>query len=143
MASGWITRLLSSLRPGGRGAAGPASGRHADDVARILGGILGRRQLPAGEVLVGDCLELLPAFPEKSVDLIFADPPYNLQLSQELFRPNMTRVDGVDEAWDHFRNFEEYDGFTRRWLTECRRVLKDSGTIWVIGSYHNIWPSGS
>ncbi len=81
--------------------------------------------------------------PAKSMDLIFADPPYNLQLSHELYRPNMTRVDGVDEEWDHFRSVPEYDAFTRRWLTECRRVLKDTGTLWVIGSYHNIYRVGA
>jgi site-specific DNA-methyltransferase (adenine-specific) len=77
------------------------------------------------------------------VDLIFADPPYNLQLSQELYRPNMTRVDGVDDDWDQFESLDEYDGFTRAWLTASRRVLKDTGTIWVIGSYHNIYRVGS
>lgn len=92
--------------------------------------------------MVGDCLQVLDALPEKSIDLIFADPPYNLQLSQELFRPNMTRVDGVVEAWDSFSSFADYDDFTRRWLSACRRVLKDSGTLWVIGSYHNIYRVG-
>jgi site-specific DNA-methyltransferase (adenine-specific) len=92
---------------------------------------------------VGDCLQILPSLPAKSVDLVFADPPYNLQLSQDLFRPNMTRVDGVDDEWDHFRSIQDYDNFTRRWLTECRRVLKDTGTLWVIGSYHNIYRVGA
>jgi modification methylase len=99
--------------------------------------------LPLDQVLLGDCIELLNALPEKSIDLIFADPPYNLQLSQELWRPNLTKVDAVDEAWDQFPSFEEYDEFTRRWLGACRRVLKDTGTIWVIGSYHNIYRVGS
>jgi DNA modification methylase len=81
--------------------------------------------------------------PERSVDLVFADPPYNLQLSHELFRPNMTRVDGVDDAWDRFDSFEDYDAFTRAWLGACRRVLKDAGTLWVIGSYHNIYRVGA
>ena len=75
--------------------------------------------------------------------LIFADPPYNLQLQQELWRPNMTKVDAVDDAWDQFSSFEEYDTFTKHWLTACRRVLKDTGTIWVIGSYHNIYRVGA
>ncbi len=99
--------------------------------------------LPLEQVLVGDSVQILNSFPEKSIDLIFADPPYNLQLTQELYRPNMTRVDGVDEAWDQFGSFGEYDAFTRAWLSACRRVLKDTGTIWVIGSYHNIYRVGS
>lgn len=100
-------------------------------------------KLPLDQVLVGDSIETLALLPEKSIDLIFADPPYNLQLSQELYRPNMTRVDGVDEEWDQFGSLEEYDAFTRAWLSACQRVLKDTGTIWVIGSYHNIYRVGS
>ncbi len=94
-------------------------------------------------VLPGDCIEVLATLPEKSVDLIFADPPYNLQLRNELYRPNMTKVDAVDEAWDRFASFIEYDAFTRAWLSACRRVLKDTGTLWVIGSYHNIYRVGA
>jgi modification methylase len=81
--------------------------------------------------------------PERSVDLVFADPPYNLQLAGELMRPNNSRVDGVEEDWDHFRDLAAYDDFTRDWLTAARRVLKDDGTIWVIGSYHNIFRVGA
>ncbi|MBM3487988.1 MAG: site-specific DNA-methyltransferase [Alphaproteobacteria bacterium] len=81
--------------------------------------------------------------PEGSVDLIFADPPYNLQLAGELHRPNNTRVDGVEEAWDQFDDFAEYDRFTRAWLAAARRVLADDGTLWVIGSYHNIFRVGA
>lgn len=99
--------------------------------------------LPLDQVVQGDCVEVLNRLPEKSIDLIFADPPYNLQLTQELYRPNMTRVDGVVDSWDKFGSFEEYDVFTRQWLSACRRVLKDTGTIWVIGSYHNIYRVGS
>jgi DNA modification methylase len=84
----------------------------------------------------GDCVEALASLPERSVDLIFADPPYNLQLNRELWRPNMTKVDAVDDEWDQFAGFAAYDEFTRNWLMACRRVLKDTGTIWVIGSYH-------
>ncbi len=91
----------------------------------------------------GDCREVLAALPEKSVDLIFADPPYNLQLRGELWRPNMTKVDAVDDAWDQFADFASYDRFTREWLQACRRVLKDTGTLWVIGSYHNIYRVGA
>jgi DNA modification methylase len=99
--------------------------------------------LPLDQVLHGDCLDLLAGLPEKSVDLVFADPPYNLQLQAELFRPNMTKVDAVDDAWDKFSSFAEYDTFTRAWLAACRRVLKDEGTLWVIGSYHNIYRVGT
>lgn len=90
----------------------------------------------------GNCIDILPELPEKSVRLIFADPPYNLQLKQELYRPNQTLVDGVDDVWDQFLSFESYDEFTRQWLSACRRVLADDGTIWVIGSYHNIFRVG-
>jgi DNA modification methylase len=91
----------------------------------------------------GDCRDVLARLPARCVDLIFADPPYNLQLHQDLWRPNMTRVDAVNDAWDQFDDFAAYDQFTREWLAACRRVLKDTGTIWVIGSYHNIYRVGS
>lgn len=91
----------------------------------------------------GDCREILPTLPAQSVDLIFADPPYNLQLQRDLWRPNMTKVDAVDDEWDRFSSFAEYDAFTREWLTACRRVLKETGTLWVIGSYHNIYRVGA
>jgi modification methylase len=94
-------------------------------------------------VIEGDCLDVLAALPESCIDLIFADPPYNLQLRQELWRPNMTRVDAVDDDWDRFESFSDYDEFTRAWLSGCRRVLKESGTLWVIGSYHNIYRIGA
>lgn len=100
-------------------------------------------KLPLDEIIQGNCLDVLDTLPEKSVDLIFADPPYNLQLQQELWRPNITKVDAVDEAWDQFNSFADYDDFTRAWLTACRRVLKDTGTLWVIGSYHNIYRAGA
>ena len=101
-----------------------------------------REGLPANRVLVGDCLEELARLPSGSVDLVFADPPYNLQLEQELLRPNNTVVDGVDDAWDKFSSFADYDRFSRAWLAECRRVLKPDGAMWVIGSYHNIFRLG-
>jgi DNA modification methylase len=101
-------------------------------------------RMPAlDSILHGDCVDVLSGFPENSADMIFADPPYNLQLSNELWRPNMTKVDAVDDSWDQFSSFEEYDCFTRAWLTACQRVLKDTGTIWVIGSYHNIFRVGA
>jgi modification methylase len=99
--------------------------------------------LPVDSIIQGDCLKVLAALPEKSVDVIFADPPYNLQLQGELYRPNMTKVDAVDDSWDQFDSFSDYDEFTRQWLAGCRRVLKDTGTIWVIGSYHNIYRVGA
>ncbi|MER3402670.1 MAG: DNA methyltransferase [Armatimonadota bacterium] len=94
------------------------------------------------QVIQGDCIEVLPQMPAESVGLIFADPPYNLQLQDELWRPNLTKVDAVDEEWDQFESFEEYDAFCLQWLERCRRVLKQDGTIWVIGSYHNIFRIG-
>lgn len=98
--------------------------------------------LPIDQVLVGDCREVLASLPAASIDLIFADPPYNLQLRQELWRPNQTRVEGVDDDWDQFDGFQAYDQFTREWLAACRRVLKPEGALWVIGSYHNIYRVG-
>jgi modification methylase len=94
-------------------------------------------------ILVGDCLAELAKLPDASVDLVFADPPYNLQLDGALLRPNNTVVDGVDNAWDKFDDFATYDRFTRAWLTECRRILKPDGAIWVIGSYHNVFRLGA
>ena len=85
--------------------------------------------LPLDQILQGDSLQILASLPEKRVDLIFADPPYNLQLQNELWRPNLTRVDAVDDEWDQFADFESYDKFTEDWLSACRRVLKDTGTI--------------
>ena len=94
-------------------------------------------------ILQGDCIEILRTLPDCSVDVIFADPPYNMQLRGELWRPNQTLVDAVDDHWDQFDSFAAYDAFTRAWLSECRRVLKDNGTIFVIGSYHNIFRVGT
>ena len=99
--------------------------------------------LPLNQILHGDCIEVLKSLPENSVDLIFADPPYNLQLRNDLYRPNMTKVEAVNDDWDQFENFTEYDAFTRQWLSASRRVLKNTGTLWVIGSYHNIFRVGS
>lgn len=99
--------------------------------------------LPLDSILQGDCIDVLASLPGQSIDLIFADPPYNLQLQQTLYRPNMTRVDAVDDDWDRFTDFQAYDAFSRAWLSGCQRVLKDKGTIWVIGSYHNIYRIGT
>jgi modification methylase len=94
-------------------------------------------------ILIGDCLEELAKLPSQAVDLVFADPPYNLQLSNELHRPDQSRVDGVDDEWDRFADFKSYDAFSRTWLAECQRVLKPTGALWVIGSYHNIFRVGA
>ena len=94
-------------------------------------------------ILKGDCVAAMERLPEKTVDVIFADPPYNLQLDGDLRRPDQSKVDAVDDAWDHFDSFEAYDAFTRSWLLAARRVLKPNGTIWVIGSYHNIFRVGA
>ena len=94
-------------------------------------------------IIKGDCVSALEALPSQSVDAIFADPPYNLQLGGSLHRPDQSLVDAVDNDWDQFASFEAYDAFTRAWLLACRRVLKPNGTIWVIGSYHNIYRVGS
>jgi DNA modification methylase len=91
----------------------------------------------------GNCIDILANLPEKSVDLVFADPPYNLQLQGDLLRPNARKVDGVSDEWDQFADFSAYDEFTRKWLSACQRVLKDTGTLWVIGSYHNIYRVGA
>lgn len=107
------------------------------------GSVLGLTTPPPNILVEGDCLEMLGMVPSDSVDLVFADPPYNLQLkTKDLRRPNQTVVDGVDDAWDQFGSFEDYDRFTARWLAECRRVLKPTGSMWVIGSYHNIFRVG-
>ena len=94
-------------------------------------------------IIKGDCVAALEALPAGSVDMIFADPPYNLQLGGDLTRPDQSAVDAVNDHWDQFESFQAYDAFTRAWLLACRRVLKPNGTIWVIGSYHNIFRVGA
>lgn len=94
-------------------------------------------------IIKGDCVAALNSLPDKSIDVIFADPPYNLQLEGDLHRPDQSKVDAVDDHWDQFESFEAYDAFTRAWLLAARRVLKPGGTIWVIGSYHNIFRVGA
>ena len=103
-------------------------------------------ELKAGQldtILKGDCIENMRALPEASVDLVFADPPYNLQLGGDLSRPDNSRVDGVDDAWDRFDTFAAYDEFTRAWMGEAKRILKPNGAIWTIGSYHNVFRLGA
>ena len=99
-------------------------------------------ELPVNKILHGDCIEIMDSLPEESIDLIFADPPYNLQLQNDLHRPNMTKVDAVNDRWDQFDSFAAYDDFSKEWLSSCKRILKPTGSIWVIGSYHNIFRVG-
>jgi modification methylase len=99
--------------------------------------------LAVNRVIRGDCLAELGRLPSACVDLVFADPPYNLQLDGDLLRPNNTVVDGVHQEWDKFSSFETYDAFSRAWLAEIRRILKPDGAIWLIGSYHNIFRLGA
>lgn len=99
--------------------------------------------LTPNTIIQGECIDILSRLPEQSVDLIFADPPYNLQLGGGLTRPDQSKVDGVTDHWDQFDSFDAYDLFTHQWMEQCRRVLKDDGAIWVIGSYHNIYRCGA
>ncbi|MEJ8571738.1 site-specific DNA-methyltransferase [Microbaculum marinum] len=117
--------MPSSVRSRASRAPGPASAGYLDTI------------------LVGDCIAALESLPAGCVDAVFADPPYNLQLERALHRPDNSRVDAVDDDWDKFESFSAYDAFTRAWLLACRRVLKRDGTIWVIGSYHNIFRVGA
>jgi modification methylase len=99
--------------------------------------------LPLGQIIRQDCVAAMAALPDACIDMVFADPPYNLQLGGDLFRPEGGRVDAVDDEWDKFATFADYDTFTRAWLREARRILKPNGTLWVIGSYHNIFRVGA
>ena len=101
------------------------------------------KELPLDSIIEGDCIGAMARLPAKSVDMIFADPPYNLQLGGDLMRPEGGKVDACDDDWDKFDSLAAYDDFTREWLAEARRILKDDGTIWVIGSYHNIYRVGA
>ena len=109
----------------------------------LNGALLPDGAVQPDSIIEGDCVSVMNAMPERSVDLIFADPPYNLQLGGDLTRPDNSQVDGVTAAWDRFDTMDAYDLFTHRWLEACRRVLKDDGGIWVIGSYHNIFRVGA
>jgi modification methylase len=124
-----------------------AKERQAKTAARALRGAVAptvsKLALPLGQILRGDCIEQMRELPSASIDLIFADPPYNLQLGGDLARPDGSHVDAVTDDWDKFDSFERYDSFTREWLTEARRLLKPDGAIWVIGSYHNIFRVGA
>jgi modification methylase len=104
---------------------------------------LGEATLPLGRILEGDCVEAMGRLPTASIDCVFADPPYNLQLGGDLNRPDGSRVDAVNDEWDKFASFKTYDDFTKAWLSEAKRVLKPNGSLWVIGSYHNIFRVGA
>src|SRR5262249_49089273 len=99
--------------------------------------------LPLDQILIGDSIRVLSGLPSHSVDAVFADPPYNLQLGGDLLRPDNSQVDAVDDDWDKFADFAAYDTFTYNWLKEAKRVLKPNGCLWVIGSYHNIFRVGA
>ena len=103
----------------------------------------GAAALPLNTIIDGDCIDVMAGLPDNCIDLIFADPPYNLQLKNQLHRPDNSKVDAVDDHWDQFTSFAAYDDFTSRWLHQARRILKPNGAIWVIGSYHNIFRVGT
>ncbi len=94
------------------------------------------------KIINGDSLEVLKKIPSKTFDLVFADPPYNMQIGEKLKRPDNSKVHGVNDKWDQFLNFKHYDEFSKEWLKECKRILKDNGSMWVIGTYHNIFRLG-
>ena len=98
--------------------------------------------LPINRIIHGDAVQKMNALPENSIDLIFADPPYNMQIKGDLWRPDFSKVDGVDDEWDKFDDFRSYDSFTSTWLKAAHRLLKEDGAIWVIGTYHNIYRVG-
>ena len=98
--------------------------------------------IPKDTILQGDCIEILKSLPENSIDLIFADPPYNMQTEGELLRTDGSQFSGVTDKWDKFQSLKEYDDFCKKWLSECRRVLKNDGAIWVIGSFQNVYRLG-
>ena len=90
----------------------------------------------SNKIINADCLKELKKIPDKTFDLVFADPPYNMQIGEKLTRPDSSKVNGVNDIWDQFNSFKHYDEFSKSWLAECKRILKDNGSIWVIGSYH-------
>ena len=93
----------------------------------------------SNKIINGNSLRELKSIPDNSFDLIFADPPYNMQIGEKLTRPDASKVNGVNDKWDQFSSFKDYDDFSKAWLVESKRILKDNGSIWVIGSYHNIF----
>ena len=144
-AAGAASRIVVSRT--GRLASAPRTGLKAPSSV-LPNPTLKRVPAPAGplplnEILLGDCIASLAKLPAESVDVVFADPPYNLQLEQALTRPDQSLVDAVDDDWDKFASFSDYDSFTRAWLSGVRRVMKKNATLWVIGSYHNIFRVGA
>src|SRR6187431_1673153 len=117
-----------------RGASGRAPRGHLESASSAP---------QSARIIVGDCVAEMAKLPADCVDLVFADPPYNLQLQRDLKRPDDSRVDAVDDDWDKFASFSAYDDFTRAWLLACRRIMKPAATLWVIGSYHNIFRVGT
>ena len=125
------------------GATGPKLRKKVLRTAASMAGCSGSPLLQRDLIIPGDCIAGLKSLPDASIDAVFADPPYNLQLEGALHRPDQSLVDAVDDAWDQFASFAHYDEFTRAWLSECRRVMRPDATIWVIGSYHNIFRVGA
>src|SRR5919112_2584408 len=132
-AAGAASRIQVSRT--GKAAPAPRVERQAPHIVKP--------SLPLDDILIGDCIASLEKLPPESVDLVFADPPYNLQLEGALSRPDQSVVDAVDDDWDKFASFSAYDAFTRAWLLAVRRVMKKNATLWVIGSYHNIFRVGA
>jgi len=117
---------------------------HAEDAINMSEKTTNQKKiLPLNKIIKGNCIDSMRSLPSNSIDVIFADPPYNLQLKNELSRPDSSKVHGVIEDWDRFKSFEEYDDFSKGWMFEAQRLLKPEGTIWVIGSYHNIFRVGN
>ena len=127
----------------GRAAAAPRVGPALPVSGLLLSGSAPPALPVLDDVILGDCVQALESLPPESVDLVFADPPYNLQLESRLVRPDNSVVDAVDDEWDKFADFATYDAFTRAWLAAARRALKPTGSLWVIGSYHNIFRVGA
>jgi modification methylase len=119
------------------------SGKSPKSTAKSAKAVKPVKELTKNTILAGDCIEMMRSLPKGSVDMIFADPPYNLQLKGDLLRPNNSKVDACDDHWDQFSSFEVYDKFTRDWLSAARDLLTEDGSMWVIGSYHNIFRVGA
>jgi modification methylase len=132
------SKASSSQKPTGKTSSSSKKTKTAKKMKAVSS-----KMLPSNKILVGNCIERLKELPDNSVDLVFADPPYNLQLEGELHRPNNSKVDAVNDEWDQFDSFAAYDEFTNAWMAEARRILKPDGAMWVIGSYHNIFRVGA
>lgn len=132
------SKASSSQKPSGKASSSLKKTKTAKKMKAVSS-----KALPSNKILIGNCIERLKELPDNSVDLVFADPPYNLQLEGELHRPNNSKVDAVNDEWDQFDSFAAYDEFTKAWMAEARRILKPDGAMWVIGSYHNIFRVGA